>query len=185
MPKKSTTPSTTFPNKLVSVIDFAIPLIQTPSDPVTLIIPPLRPAIFPINCAIPPTMDLTTVTPILIMENIPSKVDFILSPYLSVHSLNAFDKSRIFSVILISCSDVAGGNTSRNAFLIGLMIFIKPSNAFLSASTAAARPPFSAHSPTTLFRASADFPIISLNVSETLVQSFLASSKSPTIYSQV
>ena len=85
----------------------------------------------------------------------------------------------------MSCSDVDGGNTLRNASLMGLMIFISPSNAFLIASIPAARPPFSAHSPTTLFRASADFPIISLSVSETLVQSFLASSKSPTIYSHV
>ena len=184
-PKSPTIPSIALPNKLVSFIYFAIPLTKLPRDPVMLKMTPLKLVILLIRSAIALAAVLTITTPTFRTENIPSKVDFILPALLLVHSLKDPVKSRIPLVILISCSDVAGGNILRNASLIGLIIFINPSNAFFIASIPAARPPFSAHSPTTLFLASADFPIISLSVSETLVQSFLASSKSPTIYSHV
>ena len=155
-PKRPTIVSTALPNRLVSFIDSAILPIQSPSDPVMLKSPPLRPIILPTNWVTPLTIALTTVTPILRIENKPLKVDCILSALSLVKCLNATVRCQIFSVISISCFDVIGGNTSRNASLTGLIIFIKPSNALLIASIAAARPSFSAHSPITLFRASAD-----------------------------
>ena len=86
------------PNKLVSVIDLAIPLIQSPSDPVILKNPPLRPAILPTSWAIPLAIALTIVTPILRIENKPLKVDLSAGAFFSVKSLNLDVRSRIRSV---------------------------------------------------------------------------------------
>ena len=94
-------------------------------------------------------------------------------------------KSRIFLVISANCCPVIGGNISLNASLIGLAMLSKPSNAFFTASISMVRPPRSFQSCNILFRASAEALISPLNVSLTSVRSSFASSKSPTIISQL
>ena len=170
---------------LVSLMESRRPLSQLPRDPLISMRPDPRPVMLLMSLIIPPATFLIAVAKMSRTANIPLNVDLIWGPYFSVHSLNVAVRSLTLSVTLINCSEVTGGNISLNASLTGLTMFIKASKAFLTASIAAARPPFSAHSPTTLLRASEDLLIMSLSVSETLVQSFLASSKSPTMYSQV
>ena len=78
-PRTSTILFITLAKIFVSVTDLATPLIQSPSDPVTPSIPPPKPVNLPIRFAMPPTTAFTAVTPILIIENRPLKVDLSLA----------------------------------------------------------------------------------------------------------
>ena len=184
-PRKPTMLSIALPNRFVSVIEFAILLTKLPSAAVMDKIPPLTPVTFPINVVMPETMLFIIVTPTLITENIPLNVAFNLGAFFSVNSLKPAVKFRIRSVMLSNCSEVVGGNISLNASLIGVMMFIRPSKAFLNESTIIPRPPASFQPCNILLRASADSLSISLRVSDTLVHISLASSKSPIRISHV
>ena len=173
------------PNKLDSVIAPAILLVKLPNAAEIDKIPPLTPANLPISVVTPETMLFIIVTPTLITENIPLNVAFSLGAFFSVNSLKPAVRSRIRSVILSNCSEVVGGNISRKASLMGVMMFIKPSKAFLNESTSIARPPASFQPCNMLLRVSADLLSISLKVSDTLVHKVLASSKSPMRISHV
>ena len=88
-------------------------------------------------------------------------------------------------VIATNCSAVAGGNISRNASLIGLIILMRPSNMFLKESIRSCRPPITFQFSRSSLRASADLPIKPPTTSEICVKSSFASSKSPIRISQV
>ena len=176
--------STDLPNKLVLLIDVAIPLMKSPRDPVIFKTLPVKPNNFPTSVATAETIFVTTLTPSFITEKRPLNVDFSLADCL-LFNLNFEVRSRIRSVISINCLAVIGGNISLKASLIGFIILIKPSKEFLRDSTSIVRPPPLAQSPTILLRASDELLIISLSTSETDVQSSLASSKSPIINLQV
>ena len=101
----------------------------------------------------------------------------------SLLSLRLFVKSLRFLVIANKSLAVFLGNTSLRASLTGFIILINASKEFFNESISIVLPPALDHWSSTLFLASADLLIISLNVSEIDVQNFLASSKSPIMYS--
>jgi len=122
------------------------------------------------------TMSITANKPLNVLFKFSEFVS--LSFRCAVRFLNA-------SVMLYSCCAVIGGKISRNASFTGLIILSTPSKAFLAASISAVLPPKSFQPCNILFLASADEFIIALNASLISVSNSFASSKSPTIISQL
>ena len=134
--------------------------------------------------AIAPPINSSPFLAISITENKPLKVLFNLSAVSSlIFSLDVSFSNP--SVKLSSCFAVTGGNISLKASLIGVTMLTKPLKILLNDSINLVRPPKSAHSCTTLFRASELLLIISFRVLLTEVHIVRASSKSPIMVLQV
>ena len=177
-------PFTAFTNMPDSLIDSRKEVRKSPIEPVTFKTPPPRPVRLLNNFEIPTIRVLTKSTPMPITENNPLKVDLSFSDS-SLLSLILAVISLIFSVMSYNCCAVVGGNTSRKASLTGSIILIIPSKALRRDSIKAVRPPKFFHPCSSSLRAFAESPMIPLNVSLISVRSSLASSKSPTIISQL
>ena len=146
--------------------------------------PPSIPAKLPRTEIIPLPNDVMALIPISNKENTPLNVSFKLFAVVSL--IFKCDVS-FFNPTLkeYNCLAVIGGKISLNASCIGFNILSRPSKVFFNESIIAVRPPKSFQSDKTLFRASAEVLIILLKVSLIPVKKLFASSKSPTIISQL